>query len=80
MVTRARQTKFTRKFTILPLPLQSFSVWLTFLVSSGVEPLTPDDIAEIVVFTATRRENVVLSDVAVFPSHQASALVMHRKT
>lgn len=38
--------------------------------SSGCEPLTPDDIAEVVVFTATRRENVVIADTLVFPSHQ----------
>lgn len=40
--------------------------------SSGCEPLTPDDIAEIIVFTATRRENVVIADTLVFPSHQVS--------
>jgi hypothetical protein len=32
--------------------------------------LTPDDIAEIVVFAAGRRENVVLADTLVFPNHQ----------
>lgn len=37
---------------------------------SGCEPLTPDDIAEVVVFTSTRRENVVIADTLVFPSHQ----------
>lgn len=36
----------------------------------GCEPLIPDDIAEIVVFAAGRRENVVLADTLVFPSHQ----------
>ncbi|KAK0388753.1 hypothetical protein NLU13_4996 [Sarocladium strictum] len=49
-------------------------------VYEGVEPLTPDDIAEVVVFAATRRENVVLADTLVFPSHQAGAGVLHRKT
>ncbi|KAH7088710.1 hypothetical protein FB567DRAFT_440458 [Paraphoma chrysanthemicola] len=49
-------------------------------VYEGVEPLTPDDIAEIVVFAAGRRENVVLADTLVFPNHQAAATVMHRKT
>lgn len=38
----------------------------------GVEPLTPDDIAEVVVFTATRRENVVVADTLIFPQHQVS--------
>lgn len=36
----------------------------------GCEPLTGDDIAEIIVFAAGRRENVVLADTLVFPSHQ----------
>jgi len=41
-------------------------------VYEGVEPLTPDDVAEIVVFAAGRRENVVLADSLVFPNHQVS--------
>ncbi|KAF2660978.1 NAD(P)-binding protein [Lophiostoma macrostomum CBS 122681] len=49
-------------------------------VYEGVEPLTPDDIAEVVVFAAGRRENVVLADTLVFPNHQAAATVMHRKS
>jgi hypothetical protein len=43
-------------------------------VYAGCEPLTPDDIAEIVVFTAGRRENVVVADTLVFPNHQVSSL------
>jgi 3-hydroxy acid dehydrogenase / malonic semialdehyde reductase len=39
-------------------------------VYQGVEPLTPDDIAEVVVFAAGLRENVVLADSLVFPNHQ----------
>lgn len=42
-------------------------------VYEGVEPLTPDDIAEVVVFTAGRRENVVIADTLIFPNHQVSA-------
>ncbi|KAM5350079.1 hypothetical protein ACJ41O_006584 [Fusarium nematophilum] len=49
-------------------------------VYAGCEPLTPDDIAEVVVFTATRRENVVIADTLIFPSHQAAASVLHRKS
>ena len=49
-------------------------------VYEGVEPLTPEDIAEIVVFAVGRRENVVLADTLVFPNHQAAATVMHRKS
>jgi 3-hydroxy acid dehydrogenase/malonic semialdehyde reductase len=43
-------------------------------VYEGVEPLTPEDIAEVVVFAAGRRENVVLADTLVFPNHQVSFL------
>ncbi|KAF2108076.1 hypothetical protein BDV96DRAFT_672543 [Lophiotrema nucula] len=48
-------------------------------VYAGCEPLTPDDIAEVVVFTASRRQNVVVADTLIFPNHQASATIMHRK-
>ncbi|ORY59478.1 uncharacterized protein BCR38DRAFT_460206 [Pseudomassariella vexata] len=48
-------------------------------VYAGCEPLTPDDIAEVIVFVAGRRENVVVADTLVFPSHQAGAGTMHRK-
>lgn len=43
---------------------------LTHTLNSGVDPLTPDDIAEVIVFSATRRENVVIADTLIFPSHQ----------
>ena len=39
-------------------------------VYKGVEALTGQDIAEVIVFAASRRENVVLADVLIFPSHQ----------
>lgn len=39
-------------------------------VYAGCEPLTPDDIAEVIVFAAGRRENVVLADALIFPNHQ----------
>ncbi|KAI9865236.1 MAG: hypothetical protein M1824_003387 [Vezdaea acicularis] len=49
-------------------------------VYKGCEPLTPEDIAEVVVFAAGRRENVVLADTLIFPSHQAGATTMHKKS
>ncbi|KAE9962332.1 hypothetical protein BLS_000468 [Venturia inaequalis] len=49
-------------------------------VYEGCEPLTPDDVAETVVWMAGRRENVVVADVLVFPNHQAAATVMHKKS
>lgn len=45
----------------------------------GVEPLTAEDIAEVIVFGVGRRQNVVLADTLIFPSHQAGAGIMHRK-
>lgn len=39
-------------------------------VYEGCEPLTPEDVAEVIVFQASRRENVVVADVLLFPSHQ----------
>ncbi|KAI1267046.1 NAD(P)-binding protein [Xylariaceae sp. FL1019] len=49
-------------------------------VYDGYDPLTPDDIAEIVVFVAGRRENVVVADTLVFPNHQAAAKIMHKRS
>lgn len=39
-------------------------------VYKGVTALTPDDIAETIVFAAGRPENVVIADMLVFPNHQ----------
>jgi len=47
-------------------------------VYEGVDPLNGTDIAEVIVFAASRRENVVIADVLVFPQHQSSAHSMHR--
>ncbi|KAH7131063.1 NADP-dependent L-serine/L-allo-threonine dehydrogenase ydfG [Dactylonectria macrodidyma] len=49
-------------------------------VYAGCEPLTPDDIAEAIVFAASRRENVVIADTLIFPNHQAAATIMHKKS
>ncbi|PSS10848.1 hypothetical protein M430DRAFT_53390 [Amorphotheca resinae ATCC 22711] len=49
-------------------------------VYAGCEPLTPEDIAEVIVFAAGRRENVVIADTLIFPNHQAAATLLHRKT
>lgn len=38
----------------------------------GCDPLTPDDIAEVVVFACSRRENVVVADSMLFPNYQVS--------
>jgi hypothetical protein len=36
----------------------------------GVETLAPEDVAEVIVFAASRRENVVIADVLLYPHHQ----------
>ncbi|RMJ25129.1 Dehydrogenase [Aspergillus sp. HF37] len=49
-------------------------------VYANCDPLTGDDIAEVVVFAAGRPENVVIADTLIFPSHQASPGLMHKRT
>ncbi|KAF2113862.1 oxidoreductase [Lophiotrema nucula] len=39
-------------------------------VYAGCDPLTPDDVAEVIVFAASRRENVVVADTLLFPTYQ----------
>ncbi|KAF2672510.1 NAD(P)-binding protein [Microthyrium microscopicum] len=48
-------------------------------VYANCEPLTPEDIAEVIVFAAGRRENVVIADTLVFPSHQAGPNHLYKK-
>jgi 3-hydroxy acid dehydrogenase/malonic semialdehyde reductase len=47
--------------------------WMTDPMKRGCDPLTPDDIAEVIVFAVGRRENVVIADTLVFPNHQVRA-------
>lgn len=42
-------------------------------VYTGTEPLTAEDIAELIVFAATRKQNTVIAEQLVFPSHQAGS-------
>lgn len=48
-------------------------------VYTGVTPLTAEDIAELIVFAATRRENTVVAETLVFPSHQAGSSLSYRQ-
>lgn len=48
-------------------------------VYQNIEALTPEDIAEIVVFMASRPPHVAIADVIVYPTNQASATMIHRK-
>jgi 3-hydroxy acid dehydrogenase / malonic semialdehyde reductase len=47
-------------------------------VYKGLQPLKPEDIADIILFTLTRPDHVVLADMVVFPKAQASAAVVKR--
>lgn len=48
-------------------------------VYKGMTPLTPDDVAETIVFCATRPLHVNISEVIILPTDQASASIMARK-
>jgi serine 3-dehydrogenase len=48
-------------------------------VYQGVTPLSPDDIAEAVVWCATRPPHVNISEMIVMPTAQASTMLIHRK-
>ncbi|CAI5759285.1 unnamed protein product [Candida verbasci] len=45
----------------------------------GQTPLVAEDIAEIIVFACTRKENTVIADTLVFPNGQASPIHHYRK-
>lgn len=47
-------------------------------VYQDTEPLTQEDVAELIVFVASRRENTVIAESLVFPNHQASAYHIYR--
>lgn len=48
-------------------------------VYEGTEPMTAEDVAEVITFALTRRENTVVAETLLFPSHQASATHIYRK-
>ncbi|MBI4782450.1 MAG: SDR family oxidoreductase [Oscillatoriophycideae cyanobacterium NC_groundwater_1537_Pr4_S-0.65um_50_18] len=48
-------------------------------VYAGVTPLSPADVADVVVFCATRPLHVNISDVVMFPTDQASATLVNRR-
>jgi 3-hydroxy acid dehydrogenase / malonic semialdehyde reductase len=49
-------------------------------VYQGLTPLSPEDIADVVLFCATRPPHVNISEVVVFPTDQASATLVHRRS
>ena len=48
-------------------------------VYQGLTPLTPDDIADVVLFCVTRPAHVNLSEILLVPTDQASATMVNRK-
>jgi 3-hydroxy acid dehydrogenase/malonic semialdehyde reductase len=48
-------------------------------VYKGIKPLVADDIADIILYTLTRPPHVVIADMVIFPTAQASATVVNRE-
>ncbi len=48
-------------------------------VYTGIEPLKPADIADAVIYAASRPLNVVVAEMIIVPNKQASGQVVHRK-
>lgn len=48
-------------------------------VYTGITPLTPMDVADAVVYAASRPENVVVAEMILLANKQASSMVVHRK-
>jgi 3-hydroxy acid dehydrogenase/malonic semialdehyde reductase len=49
-------------------------------VYEGMDPLTPDDVADAVVYCASRPPHVNISEVIIMPTDQASATMVSRKS
>lgn len=49
-------------------------------VYEGVEPLKAEDIAEAIIFMASRPSHVNIADLVLYPKAQASTTLVHRKT
>ncbi len=48
-------------------------------VYDGIEPLTAEDIAEAILFIASRPSHVNIADIVIYPKNQASPTMVHRK-
>ena len=49
-------------------------------VYTGIEPLRPEDIAEVIFYCANTPDHVCISDLVITPKAQANAFTSHRKT
>jgi NADP-dependent 3-hydroxy acid dehydrogenase YdfG len=48
-------------------------------VYRGIKALTPDDVADVIAFAATRPSNVNIDEIVIKPRNQASATRMKRE-
>jgi NADP-dependent 3-hydroxy acid dehydrogenase YdfG len=48
-------------------------------VYRGITPLTPDDVAEVIVYVATRPPHVNVAETVILPTDQAGATSVHRR-
>jgi NADP-dependent 3-hydroxy acid dehydrogenase YdfG len=48
-------------------------------VYAGVQPLSPDDVADAIAYAVTRPPNITIARIDVFPRSQASAQRVHRR-
>lgn len=49
-------------------------------IYEGLEPLTAQDIADAIIFMASRPSHVNIADLIIYPKNQASPTLIHRKT
>ena len=49
-------------------------------VYSGMTPLTPDDIADVILFAATRAPHVNISELYLVPTDQSTGTLIHRRS
>lgn len=49
-------------------------------VYKGVTPLFADDVADLIVYSTSRKQNTVIADTLIFPTSQGSAFHIHRDT
>ena len=48
-------------------------------VYKGIKPLTPEDVAEVIVWAVSRPEHVNIARVLLTPVQQANSLLFHRE-
>jgi serine 3-dehydrogenase len=49
------------------------------IVYQGLKPLTPEDVADAIIYCVTRPAHVNIAEMLIFPSAQASSMLVHRE-